>query len=115
MRGRSEAEPRSDPSYAGAARLCSGGAGLLLLRLLLGLGLLGPGTVAARLGRRVLLALAPLDPVGFALLERVTLLVEVGTEVIDHPLDRLTKGCLVLAGEVAALVDPVEQGLVRGG
>src|SRR5215216_5833785 len=54
------------------------------LGFLLGLGLLS-GT------RRRLLLLARLDAIGFALGDRVTLLVEVGTEVVDHLGDRLAE------------------------
>ena len=61
----------------------------------LGLGLL--------LGAARLLALGVgLDPVGLTLLERLTLLVEVGAEVVDHLGDRLAQRLLVLVGELAA-------------
>src|SRR5215207_10586681 len=73
------------------------------------LGLLGLGLRLGLLARLLLGAsgllvlLAILDPVGLALLERLSLGVEVGAEVVDHLGDGLAERPLVFIGELAGL------------
>src|SRR5829696_6578587 len=73
---------------------------LSLLDRALGLGLLARLLLGAS-GLLVLLAI--LDPVGLALLERLSVGVEVGPEVVDHLGDRLAERLLVVIGELAVV------------
>src|SRR5918994_5395670 len=99
----------------GVAIPSGGGACLLRLGRGRGLGLVRPTIRAVAAGAaRCGALLLRVDPVGLALLERVAVLVEVGTEVVEEVLDGLAQLLLVLIGQLAAVVDSLDQLLVLG-